>query len=194
MSLIFGWLCVLSQEDKHVNLVWIQQGPRWGCNVSGSAENTLRRGAGGTYTQVFSGHSCQQREVLCVARPPCQRVIFPSDRLLLCVNCLLCSSALLYGGLRRGDLALASFKFFGSPFSSGLKPKCCQICELAFFFLTKSSMSVLKRCMHIQILPPSPQFRMHFPFKIKVRGCRNNCSMIDIVKNIAYDGKYRDIR
>lgn len=37
---------------------------------------------------------------------------------------------------------------------------------------------------------PSRQFRLHFPFKIKVRGCRNNRSLNSIVKNIEYDSKY----
>lgn len=41
-----------------------------------------------------------------------------------------------------------------------------------------------------QILLPSRQFRLHFPFKRKVRGCRNNRSLNSIVKNIEYDSKY----
>lgn len=41
-----------------------------------------------------------------------------------------------------------------------------------------------------QILLPSRQFRLHFPFKRKVRGWRNNRSLNSIVKNIEYDSKY----
>ena len=94
------------------------------------------------------------------------------------------------------DTYLHLFKSLGSPLSLTLIPKFHVWMVKRCLHAAASGQSTCSNLPNIDMrcLCYSWQLCVQFIFKIKTWRFHSTCSIIDIVKSITYDGKYRDIR